>query len=1107
MKLAKIKQAATITLAALSITTSFAQDGGKWEQDPYTVGQFITELPQWAQLPYSLPNPSGSPGEGLDNLILELTQVEVFSDDAAFLIGDGAGGLERVDLEPMTYYRGVVVGKPDSYAFLAVTDDVETLSGSVIMGDEAWNLGYQANTLSMAGSPSTFAPPATLPDFIDDEIEPPDSEGNDNGKPSKQIASAKASATLEDNELACRTLTSGSNSSFVVTNGQTCVHLLEIPNGTVANLSVRAGFNIQGTVGRLIVRRPATNKVECDISSDDVFNDLTCDSIRSGNVEVLVSATYESSYTWRYYVDYVPSVAPGYHYESTAALDIDFALYETFGSLELLQTYLATLFDYNNTIFETETSTKFLIGTIRARASTDDDPFSDTNKINRLYHIRDEWRRDEILKSVDRSLVVQLSKINFGGVAWFNGLCNSYGYSVSGVYGDPSDIAGTLKWDNIVVSHEIGHNVSARHSHNQYNSGGSCSPIDICTVYYDSCVDRAVYTESALPGLSSLTGGSPGEGNGTIMSYCHVFSGGGGTSNIAPTFGRDFEYGVDPDRIPNKIAKYVADKSFENSSCVAATMTGPDADLDSVPDSVDNCPSESNVDQLDTDQDGLGNVCDDDDDNDGVPDSDDAFPLDPTESKDTDQDGVGDNSDQCPESPSSDAGTIDEYGCGFSDGDEDGDGKLNGEDAFPYDAKEWIDSDSDGWGDNIEVEFGSDKTNPNDYPMIRAVPTIFSVDSDNDGLRDASDNCPKVSNADQLDTDNDGAGNACDDDDDGDGTPDSEDAFPLNPSESVDTDDDGVGDNSDQCPESPDSDQGTIDSTGCGYSSKDEDGDGVPNGSDAFPFDRKESVDSDGDGWGDNIELEAGSNASDANDLPWLPSSTLDFITPSEQSDAVEGFCGGALSLPGNTDLDRISIQESESIHLGNEFTIEARIFMRAFNARSSILVDKYRPTDSEREFRMSVTPEGALKMWFSRSGGTSGPAVISPDDVVVGEEWTHVATSFDGGTLKLFVNGSLVASTETSDSPIQRGSWPIVLGSNGFAFHGWDESSNALLDEFRLSAISRYSDDFIIPTAEFESDSDTLLLYHFTNRLDNDGVAAGDGVFSGGASVVDCSL
>jgi len=114
----------------------------------------------------------------------------------------------------------------------------------------------------------------------------------------------------------------------------------------------------------------------------------------------------------------------------------------------------------------------------------------------------------------------------------------------------------------------------------------------------------------------------------------------------------------------------------------------------------------------DIDADGVPNHLDPDDDNDSVPDVEDAFPLDPEEWEDKDTDWIGDNLDA-----DDDADGIgdDHNKNGIPDHEEldiDGDGfdraKSVPWDAFPLDENEWRDTDGDGIGDNADTDDDND---------------------------------------------------------------------------------------------------------------------------------------------------------------------------------------------------------------------------------------------------------------------------------------------------------------------------------------------------------------------------------------------------------------
>ena len=246
-----------------------------------------------------------------------------------------------------------------------------------------------------------------------------------------------------------------------------------------------------------------------------------------------------------------------------------------------------------------------------------------------------------------------------------------------------------------------------------------------------------------------------------LIAYCENNSGWPGASieDIAPVADCDLDGVIDPQ--------------------------DTDDDGDGVDDSDDAFPYDA-TETVDTDSDGVGNNADNDDDNDSlsdvdeasvgtnqlladtdgdsVSDGEDAFPLDPSESVDTDGDGDGNNADT----------------------DDDNDGAIDSEDGFPLDPNESVDTDFDGIGNNADTDDDNDGV-PDADDGFALISLGALLDTDSDGIpNDCDEDCLAT-------------GMTADSDDDNDGVVDIDDFFPLDASESSDKDLDGVGDNKDIC--------------------------------------------------------------------------------------------------------------------------------------------------------------------------------------------------------------------------------------------------------------------------------------------------------------------
>ena len=182
----------------------------------------------------------------------------------------------------------------------------------------------------------------------------------------------------------------------------------------------------------------------------------------------------------------------------------------------------------------------------------------------------------------------------------------------------------------------------------------------------------------------------------------------------------------------------------------------------------------------------------------------------------------------------------------------------------------------------------------------------------------------------------------------------------------------------------------------------------------------------------------------------------LETVDNAQISTSVVKYGTGSLAFDGTGDY-LLSAPSNDNILGGGNFTIEFWLYPSNTSSgyRALVSSENYAGTTGGWSLYQNGT---SLEFWFSP--GTS--VTIDATSAITASTWQHVALCRASGTLRLFVNGSSVASVSNSTSLTGQQIWIGDNNSGSYFFNGY-------MDDVRITkGYARYTANFTPPTAAF---------------------------------------
>lgn len=162
--------------------------------------------------------------------------------------------------------------------------------------------------------------------------------------------------------------------------------------------------------------------------------------------------------------------------------------------------------------------------------------------------------------------------------------------------------------------------------------------------------------------------------------------------------------------------------------------------------------------------------------------------------------------------------------------------------------------------------------------------------------------------------------------------------------------------------------------------------------------------------------------------------------------DILDSRSAGSYNFDGDS---YVSIPDNGTLYSGNTFTVEAWIYPSSDQTGTHRIINKWDTGYPQRTYQLSRT---ARAIYLYISNGSNSQYAQTGTDITY-NAWNHVVGTYDGNTIRVYINAVEEASTATGSYTLKDSTEPILIGAYGSLEESYDKIAYPRVYNYALTA------------------------------------------------------